>query len=122
MSPKSKKALFISLFCLDMAITVFLFVVSIIMIVKTPKTKADIDPNTFIGYFQANPTVFLLAIVVPEILLLATNIIILVMYLRKTSKKKVQLNELSADEKEALRKQLLADLAKQEEPKEEKTE
>ena len=122
MSKNGKKALFISLFALDMALTVFLFVVSIIMIVKAPKTTADIDPKTFIGYFQANPTIFLLVIVVPEVLLLAVNVLVLVMYLRKTKNKKVQLNELSAEEKEALRKQLLADLAKQEAPKEEKEE
>ena len=122
MSKKNKKILYISLFALDMAITVFLFVVSIIMIATMPKHSYDINPKTFIGYFQANPTVFLLVIVLPEILLLAANILILVFYLKKTAKKKVQLNELSAEEKEALRKQLLADLAKQEEPKEEKAE
>lgn len=122
MSKKGKKILYISLFSLDMALTVFLFVVSIFMLATMPKNTSQINPKTFIGFFQANPTIFLLAIVLPEIILLATNVIILIMYVKKTSKKKVQLNELSADEKEALRKQLLADLAKQEEPKEEKTE
>ena len=82
------------------------------MIATMPKTKAEIDPNTFIGYLQYNPTVFLLAFVVPLFLLLAANVIVLVMYVRKTNKaKQVKLNELSEEEKEALRKELMKDLA-----------
>ena len=119
-NPKTKRILFISLFALDMALTVFLFVVSIMMLATMPKVKAQINPRTFIGYFQANPTVFLWAIVVPLIVLLLANITDLVLYLRKSSKaKKVGLQDLNAEEKEALRKQLLADMQKGEDKKEE---
>lgn len=123
MNPKTKKILFIALFALDLALTVFLFVVSIIMIATMPKTKNEIDTSTFIGYLQANPTVFLIAFVVPLFILLALNVFILVMYVRKTNKaKQVKLNELSAEEKEALRKELMKDLAGPQEPKQEKEE
>ena len=116
-----KKILFIALFALDIAVTVFLFVVSIIMIATMPDFPTEIDKTTFIGFLQANPTIFLLAFVLPLFLLLAGNVIILIMYIRKTNqKKKVQLNELSEEEKEALRKELMQDLAspKEEEKKE----
>lgn len=123
MNPKTKKILFIGLFVLDLCLTVFLFVVSIIMIATMPKTKNEIDTSTFIGYLQANPTVFLLAFVVPLFILLALNVFILVMYVRKTNKaKQVKLNELSDEEKEALRKELMRDLAGPQEPKQEKEE
>ena len=51
MNPKTKKILFIALFALDLALTVFLFVVSIIMIATMPKTKNEIDTSTFKGKF-----------------------------------------------------------------------
>ena len=123
MNPKAKKILLIALFALDLCLTVFLFVVSIIMIATMPKSKNAIDTSTFIGYLQANPEVFLLAFVVPLFLLLALNVVILIMYIRKTNKaKQVKLNELSAEEKEALRKELMKDLAGPQEPKQEKEE
>ena len=82
------------------------------MIATMPKTRNEIDTSTFIGYLQANPTVFLLAFVVPLFILLALNVFILVMYVRKTNKaKQVKLNELSEEEKEALRRELMKDLA-----------
>ena len=120
MNPKTKKILFITLFALDIALTVFLFVVSIIMIATMPDLPTEIDKNTFIGYLQANPTVFLIAFVVPLFLLLGANIFILVKYVKKSNeKKKVQLNELSEEEKEALRKELMKDLASNQEEKKE---
>ena len=117
-NPKAKKILFISLFALDMVLTCFLFVVSIIMLATMPKTnyeKMMLKPDNMIHYFQKNPTTFLLAIVVPLIVLLLINVTVLVLYLRKSSKaKKVALQDLNADEKEALRKQLLADMQDEE--------
>ena len=117
-NPKAKRILFISLFALDLALTCFLFVVSIIMLATMPKSKVEVallKPDNMIHYFQKNPTVFLWAIVVPLIVLLLVNITVLVLYLRKTSKaKKVALQDLNADEKEELRKQLLADMQKEE--------
>ena len=117
-NPKAKRILFISLFALDMALTCFLFVVSIIMLATMPKTQYEVrllKSDNMIHYFQKNPTVFLWVIVVPLIVLLLANITVLVLYLRKTSKaKKVALQDLNADEKEELRKQLLQDMQKEE--------
>lgn len=111
-NPKTKRILFISLFCVDIALTIFLFIVSIIMLATMPKTKNEIDATTFIGYLQANPTVFLLAFVIPLFILLAANVAILIWYVRKSNKaKQVKLNDLSNEEKEALRKELMKDLA-----------
>ena len=118
MTPKAKKILFIALFAVDIALTVFLFVVSIIMLATLPEYKDGIDASTFIGYLQANPTVFLLAFVVPLFVLLVANILALVFYFRKGgAKKKVELNELSDADKEALRRELMKDLTGEEQPK-----
>ncbi len=113
MNSKTKKILFIVLFCLDIAITIFLFVVSILMIATLPETKDAINDKTFIGFLQANPnTAFLFGVLIPLFLLLAVNIVVLILYMRKTNKKKkVGLDELSDDEKEALRRELMKDLA-----------
>ena len=112
MTPKAKKILFIALFAVDIALTVFRFVVSIIMLATLPEFKDDIDPTTFIGYLQANPSVFLIAFVIPLFALLIANIVALVFYLRRgNKKKKVELNELSDADKEALRRELMKDLA-----------
>ena len=123
MNPKTKKIIFITLFSLDMLLTVFLFVVSIIMLATMPKSiseRANVDPNTFIGYLQTNPTVFLLTFVLPLFILLGVNIYILIRFVKKTNeKKKVQLNELSDEEKEALRQELMKDLASGKEEKKE---
>ena len=101
-----------------MALTCFLFVVSIIMLATMPKTSAQrvlLKSDNMIHFFQKNPNAFMGAIVVPLIVLLLVNVTVLVLYLRKSSKaKKVALQDLNADEKEALRKQLLADMQEEE--------
>ena len=110
---KSTKVLIIAGIALDVAITVFLFTISIIMLAKTAgKTANDIENATgFIGYLQKHPLVYGLAFVVPLFLLLAGNIIGLVIYVKKTSENKpVQVNDLSEEQKEALRQELLKDL------------
>ena len=110
---KSTKVLIITGIALDVAITVFLFTISIIMLAKTAgKTANDIENATgFIGYLQKHPLVYGLAFVVPLFLLLAGNIIGLVIYVKKTSENKpVQVNDLSEEQKEALRQELLKDL------------
>ena len=110
---KSTKVLIIAGIALDVAITVFLFTISIIMLAKTEgKTANDIENATgFIGYLQKHPLVYGLAFVVPLFLLLAGNIIGLVIYVKKTSENKpVQVNDLSEEQKEALRQELLKDL------------
>ena len=111
---KNKKPLFISLIALDVAITVFLFVISIIMLSKVAgmQNRADIDNEPgFIGFLMRNPTVYGVGFVLPLFVLLAANIIGLVMYVKKSATKgPVKVNDLSDEQKEALRQELLRDL------------
>ena len=111
-----KKPLIIALVALDFAITVFLFVLSIIMLVKmgahpnNPQAAAA-DSSGMIKYFIQNPTVYLVTCVIPLFVLLAVNIVGLVIYVKKTSKKEpAKLDDLSDEQKEALRQELLKDL------------
>lgn len=131
MSPKAKRILYISLFGLDMAVTIFLFIISIIMIATMPKTKDAIDQSTFIGYLQYNTNVFLLAVVIPLFVLLAVNVFVLIQFLRKSSKakeekKKMSTSDLTDAERELLLRELTQDLAggsaKAEEKKEDNAE
>ena len=125
---KYKKPLLISLIAIDFAITVFLFVVSIIMLVKMAQhpnnpQAAAADSSGLIKFFIEKPAVFLCACVIPLFVLLAVNIIGLVVYVRKTSTKKepAKLEDLSDEQKEALRQELLKDLqggAQEEKPEE----
>ena len=113
---KNKKPLFITLIAIDFALTVFLFVISIIMLVKMGAHKnnpqaAAAESGPFIAFLIKNPTVFLCACVIPLFVLLAANIVGLVIYVRKTSKKEpAKLDDLSDEQKEALRQELLKDL------------
>ncbi len=113
---KYKKPLIIALVALDFAITVFLFVLSIIMLIKMGKhpnnpQAAAADSSGMIKYFIQNPTVYLVTCVIPLFVLLAVNIVGLVIYVKKTSKKEpAKLDDLSAEQKEALRQELLKDL------------
>ena len=113
---KYKKPLFIGLIALDFAITVFLFVVSIIMLVKLarypnqPQVAAN-HSGAMIRFFILNPNAFLGICVIPLFVLLAANIVGLVFYVRKTSKSEpAKLDDLSEEQKEALRQELLKDL------------
>ena len=123
---KFKKPLIITAIVLDVGITVFLFVLSIMMLAEASKQipKEQIDRSTLIGALQYNPTLFLWVVVVPLFVLLAANIVGLVIYVRKTSKKEpVQVDDLTDEQKEALRQELLKDLGGgSSEPKEEKQE
>ena len=111
---KIKKPVLIALIAVDVAITVFLFTISIIMLAKTAgKTSYEIQQEAtgFIGYLQLHPLVYGLGFVVPLFLLLAGNIIGLVIYVKKSSENKpVQVNDLSDEQKEALRQELLKEL------------
>ena len=123
MNKTLKKGLLIGGIVLDIGITVFLLVVSIIMLATMPKNSIEmseaIEKNgQFIGYLQQNPTVYLFTCVVPLFLLLAANIIGLVMYIKKAGKTKATLAELSDEQKDALKAELLKDLT--ESKKEEK--
>lgn len=116
MNQKTKKILFFTGLGIDVAVTVFLFVVAIIMLATMPKTVADrnnaIEINgPFIGYLQQHSTLYLLTCVVPLFLLLGLNIVFLVLYVRKASKQpEVAVDDLSEEQKAALRAELLKDL------------
>lgn len=110
---KNKKPLFIALVALDIIITILLFVISIIMLANASKTAGERAAMTgFVGWLvNLKPWVYGVAFVVPLFLLLAGNIIGLVLYVRKSTKKEpVQVSDLSEAQKEALRQELLRDL------------
>ena len=121
---KNKTPLFIVLIALDVAITVFLFVISIIMLAKVAgmQNRADIDNEPgFIGFLMRNPTIYGLGFVLPLFVLLAANIIGLVMYVKKSAKREpVKVNDLTDEQKEALRQELLRDLQNGANPEEKK--
>lgn len=112
--PTSKKVLYGTLLGADVALTIFFLIVSIVMIATMP-SEADIAfgryQDNFIGYFQQNPNVFLFVVVIPLIALFIINILLLVWYAKKTNeKKKVELSDLSDEEKAKLREALMKDL------------
>lgn len=110
---KNKKPLWIALIALDVAITVFLFVISIIMLANVSKTAGERALMTgFIGWLvNLKPWVYGVAFVVPLFLLLAGNIIGLVIYVKRSTRAEpVQVSDLSEEQKEALRQELLKDL------------
>ena len=64
-----------------------------------------------VGYLAGHLTVYGLAFVLPLFLILVANIVGLVFYLRKSMKKeKITASDLTEEEKEALKKELLKDL------------
>ena len=116
MSNKKKILLGVA-FTLDAALTIALFVISIIMLVTMPKTQTDfiIAQQTpgLIPYLQTHSTVYLLTCVLPLVILLIVNIYAFIKYIKKAyAKKKVELTDLSDEEKEKLRQELLNDLQK----------
>ena len=116
MNPKLKKGWIIGGLCLDIGITIFLFVIAIIMLATMPKDAASmrlaIDTNgPFIGYLQQHSTLYLCTCVLPLFALLAANIVFLVLYVRKLSKKpEVAVDDLNDEQKAALRAELLKEL------------
>lgn len=116
MNEKTKKGLIIGGLVADFGVTVFLFVLSIILLAKLPDSKYNIDPNTFTGWFHSDPIRILLICVIPLVVLLVVNIAVLYFYLKKNgAKKPVKLEDLSEEEKEALRKKIAEELAKKDE-------
>lgn len=111
-----KKILWISLGALDVAIVVFLFVVHIVMLAnvvgKTPEEiQAFASGSGLFPYLAGHLTVYGCAFVIPLFVVLAANIVGLVVYIKKSTKKKaVTVSDLSEEEKEALKKELLKDL------------
>ena len=124
---KSTKILIIAGVAVDVAVTVFLFVISLIMLVTLGKygdakqAIANTQPGLKLFLLQ-NTNVYFWAFVFPLFVLLAGNIVGLVFYVKKTSDKAepAKLSDLSEEQKEALRQELLKDLqggSKPEEPK-----
>ena len=116
MKNNKKLPLYIALFALDAIITVFLLVIAIIMLARaaqglTPAQIADLPEDNMINYFQKHPTVYGWTCVVPLFVLLIANIVVLFLYVRKTSKKEaIKVNDLTDEEKEALKQELLNEL------------
>ncbi len=125
MSPKAKKILMFTGIGIDVALTLFLFVIAIIMIITMPGNRITmaeaVEKNgPFIGYLQQHPTVYFWSCVFPLILLLIANLVILVLFVRALAKKKqMAVEDLSEEQKAALRAELLKELqAEQYESKE----
>jgi heme/copper-type cytochrome/quinol oxidase subunit 2 len=122
----------------DVLVTVFLLILSIILLANI-KNKAALENATgFMGmiyYFMGNtngPTVFLCCVVIPLFILLVLNIILTVTYYQKEAQKEkdeaekakaASLDNLSEEQKAALRAELLKEMnAKKADEAEEKTE
>ena len=115
MNQKYKKPLFISLIALDIALTLFFFVISIIVLATMASSnslEAAIGKSSgLIKYLLQHRTIYGVLFVIPLFVLLAVNIVGLVIYVRKTTKKEpAKLEDLSDEQKEALRQELLKDL------------
>ena len=122
MNPKTKKVLIISGLAVDVIVTILLFVFSIILLVNMPATKYDVqDPSTFIGWFEAEPIRILLIVVLPLAALLVLNIILTVLYIKKTGdggkKKEVTINDLTEEQKAALKQKILQEMMQNTEEK-----
>ena len=113
---KNKKFLWIALGALDVAIVGFLFVIHVIMLAKVigkdPVQIAALqEEENLIGYLAGHIKVYGFAFVLPLFLILAANIIGLVFYLKKGLKReKITASDLTEEEREALKKELLKDL------------
>ena len=112
-----KKPLIIAGLVLDVGVTVFLFVISILILAKViPAATLNEAINSsnnmpLIKFLLQNPTVYLVAFVIPLFVLLALNVVGLIFYVKKTSgKQPAQLDDLTEEQKEALRQELLKDL------------
>ena len=128
---KYKKPLLIALVVLDVAIITFFLVVSIMLlsVVIPYQNKADqiAHANALVKAILQMPAAgSFFAFVFPIFLVLAGNIVGLMLYVRKTTKKEpAKLEDLSDEQKEALRQELLKDLQggnKDEKPSEENKE
>ena len=79
---------------------------------KTPVELAALQEEpTLIGYLAGHLNVYGFAFVLPLFLILAANIVGLVFYLKKSTKReKITASDLTEEEREALKKELLKDL------------
>ncbi len=116
---KTKKILIIAAIVIDVMVTLFLFVISIIMLAMIGKygdpKQAAANAQGLILFLLNNTTLYFWAFVFPLFVLLAGNIVGLMLYVKKTSAKEpapAKLNDLSEEQKEALKAELLKDLQK----------
>ena len=122
---KYKKPLLIALVILDVAITTFFLVLSIMILAKVvpAKTLNEAIANSdglVKAILQMKPVVSFFVFVLPMFLVLAGNIIGLMLFVRKTTKKEpAKIEDLSEEQKEALRQELLKDLQGDKEEKKE---
>ena len=125
---KYKKPLLIALVVLDVALITFFLVLSIMILVTVTKYKNQAVANSdglVKAILQMPPVGSFFAFVLPMFLVLAGNIIGLMLYVRKTTKKEqTKISDLSDEQKEALRQELLKELqgGKEEKTTEEKKE
>ena len=124
---KYKKPLLIALVVLDVAIITFFLVVSIMLlsVVIPYQSQADrlAHANALVKAILQMPRwASFCAFVLPIFLVLAGNIVGLMLYVRKTTKKEpAKIEDLTEEQKEELRQELLKDLQGQN-SKEEKQE
>lgn len=121
MNPILKKSLIFGGIGLATAYTIFVFVISIMLMVQGQGAQglsgeakeAFVQEycTPFIGYLLLNTGVFLGAFVIPVILFLIAGIVGLVLYVRAAGKTKATLADLSAEQKDALREELLKDMS-----------
>ena len=113
---KYKKPLLIGLVVLDVALITFFLVLSIMILVKvvSAETLNEAIANSdglVKAILQMKPVASFFAFVFPMFVVLAGNIVGLMLYVRKTTKKEpAKLEDLSDEQKEALRQELLKDL------------
>ena len=119
---KYKKPLLIALVVLDIALITFFLVLSIMILTTVTKYKNESVAHSeglIKAILQMQPVASFFAFVLPMFLVLAGNIIGLMMYVRKTTKKEpAKIEDLSEEQKEALRQELLKDLQGQSDKKE----
>lgn len=125
---KYKKPLIIALVVIDVALIVFFLVISIMLIIVATKYKTQNEmlansSGLIHGILAMGKWPSFFAFVLPMFLVLAGNIVGLMLYVRKTTKKEpAKISDLSEEQKEALRQELLKDLQggnKEEKPSEE---
>lgn len=116
---KYKKPLIIIAVVIDILVTLFFFVISIIMLAMIGKygspSEAVDHANGLILFLLQHTNVYFWAFVFPLFVLLAINLVGLVFYVKKTSAKEpspAKLDDLSDEQKEALKAELLKDLQK----------
>lgn len=115
---KNKKALWITLFSIDVAVTLFFFVINIIMLSMVIGRGDGVrpDPNTFFGWLQVNYTAYFWLFVFPMILVLVANVVGLIIFVKKQTKKKpITVDDLTEEEKQKLLAQIAGNINKEKE-------